>query len=293
VIGDSSKTIRCYAKINLGLRIQRKREDGYHDIITVLRYVDVFDTLEFTRTPGGISMECDHAELPCDAGNLCIRAAEAVCEKLGRSGVHMRLNKRIPIGAGLGGGSSDAAGVLRALPALFGMRIDECELRSIAIRLGADVPFFLQDSTAEARGRGDILRPFDMSWPWWILLVRPPVSVSTAWAYASLRLSGEQPDLPLRDLLLRAPRDEALLSKALINDFEATVMLACPIISQVKSTLLDSGAIAALMSGSGSAVFGLFRDQASALAVKADFDKTNEVFLSAPDFAPVLFDSNL
>jgi len=280
-------TVRSYAKINLGLRILGKRPDGYHDLVTVFQYIDLYDTLTLTPTASGASMECSREDLPCDDRNLCIRAAKAILALTGSGGVHIVLVKRIPSGAGLGGGSSNAAAVLRVLPALLGVQVGAEELHSIAAGLGSDVPFFLQDSSAEAQGRGEILRPVDFRNPWWILTVTPDVHVSTAWAYGSLRLSGASIDSQLTSALTRGVADESLLAHALINDFEPTVMESFPDIASLRNRLLASGAIAAAMSGSGSSVYGLYTTEAAAAVALERIPSGMTASLTAPGFSPV------
>ncbi len=280
-------TVRSYAKINLGLRIIGKRPDGYHDLVTVFHYIDLYDTLTLTPMETGASMECNREDLPCDDRNLCIRAAKAVLALTGSGGVHIVLGKRIPTGAGLGGGSSNAAAVLRALPVLLGLQVGTDELHSIAAGLGSDVPFFLQDSSTEAHGRGEILRPIDFRSPWWILTVTPDMHVSTAWAYGSLRLGGAAIDSQLTSALARGAADESLLAHALINDFEPTVMERFPEIAALRSRLLASGAIAAAMSGSGSSVYGLYTSEASAAVALERIPSGMTASLTAPGFSPV------
>jgi len=278
--------IRSYAKINLGLRILGKRSDGFHDLHTIFHRVDLFDTLTFEVVDGGILLETNRDDLPTDSGNLCVRAAEALLRRYPDRGVHMYLEKRIPAGAGLGGGSSNAAAVLRVLPGLLDLRISEDQLREVAAALGSDVPFFLQDGSAEARGRGELLEYFAFDAPWWILLVVPPIHVSTAWAYANLELRDNTSAPDLRDALFAARSDASALADLLQNDFERSVIRAHPGIGTVRTAMLDHGALGALMSGSGSSVFGLFSDEESARACAAEFDASHVVSLTEPHFSP-------
>ncbi len=286
-------TVRSYAKINLGLRILGKRPDGYHDLLTIFHYIDLYDTLMLASADVGASMRCNRADLPSDDRNLCIMAAKAVLALSGGGGVRIELEKRIPAGAGLGGGSSNAAAVLRALPSLLGMSIPPERLHILAAEIGSDVPFFLQDSSAEAAGRGEILHPISLSLPWWIVTTTPPIHVSTAWAYASLRRAGVPSAIDLA-----APRrhnfmDEALLPHALTNDFEPTVMTAHPEIAALRDQMLASGAVASAMSGSGSSVFGLYRDGAAARSAGDRFASRMTVSITAPDFSPAFHGSGV
>ena len=144
-------TVRSYAKINLGLYVLGRRDDGFHELATVFHRVDLYDTLQFESTDGAITLTCDRDDIPTDSGNLCVRAAELLLRDRRDRGVHMDLRKRIPSGAGLGGGSSNAAAVLRALPGLLGLHVTDEQLAAMAAELGSDVPFFLHDTSAEAR----------------------------------------------------------------------------------------------------------------------------------------------
>ncbi len=279
-------TIRSYAKINLGLRVLGRRADGFHDLVTVFHRVDLFDTLRFEITDGSVSLESNRDDIPTDDGNLCVRAARLLLEQQRGRGVHIVLHKNIPAGAGLGGGSSNAAAVLRFLPALLDQKFPEEELLEMAALLGSDVPFFLHGGSALARGRGEVLEHFPWACPWWIVLVNPGIHVSTAWAYGSLRLREQPADSDLRAALLAADADDRALALLLHNDFEETVMEAHPPIRQAKQRLLDGGAAGALMSGSGSSVFGLFRDEAEARACAGGFPPGQLLCLTAPGFTP-------
>lgn len=279
-------TVRSYAKINLGLRVLGRRPDGFHDISTVFHRVDLFDTLHFEPADGGITLESNREDIPTDDGNLCVRAARLLLEQHRGSGVHIVLQKRIPAGAGLGGGSSNAAAVLRHLPRLLGFRVPDEELLEMAALLGSDVPFFLQNGSAVARGRGEVLTYFPWSCPWWIVLVNPGIHVSTAWAYANLRLAEHPEDPDLHALLDRAGWDRAALRDLLHNDFEAAVMETHSGIREVKERMLDAGAAGALMSGSGSSVFGLFDEETEARACAASFPPEQLLSVTCPDFSP-------
>lgn len=279
-------TVRSYAKINLGLYVLGKRDDGFHDLATVFHRVDLFDTLHFEITGGGVTLESDRDDIPRDRGNLCVRAAEALLRAHRDRGVHMYLEKRIPAGAGLGGGSSNAAAVLRVLPELLGLDIPDEERMEIAAMLGSDVPFFLQDRPAEARGRGEILMPFDWRCPYWILLVTPDIHVSTAWAYGSLQPRPRQPEPQLRAALEKLPHDADALATVLRNDFEDVVMERHPAIGSLRDHMMDCGAAGALMSGSGSSVFGLFEAKNIAENCARHLHGETVTSLTAPDFFP-------
>jgi 4-diphosphocytidyl-2-C-methyl-D-erythritol kinase len=173
------------------------------------------------------------------------------------------------------------------LPSLLGLDVTDEERMAIAATLGSDIPFFLQDSSAEASGRGEILTPFSWSCPWWILLVHPAVHVSTAWAYGHLRVGDLARPSRLREALQRADTDRKALETVLHNDFEDVVVEAHPVIGATRDRMLAAGAHGALMSGSGSSVFGLFREENAAAACAAQFPEEYVTSLTAPAFSPV------
>lgn len=252
--------VRALAKINLDLRVLGRRPDGYHELRTVFQTISLADTLELAFTPGRVSrIELDDAAGIAD--NLVTRAAAAVLDALkARGHLRMKLRKRIPMGAGLGGGSSDAAAVLLALPVLAGKRLDEGQAGAIARSLGSDINFFLQGGTAVGIGRGTELFPLPDAEARPGVLVAPGVHVSTAEAYRALspRLT---PDLhqnkidSFQSLIWRG------IQGANGNDFEPVVFETHPPLAALKRRLLRAGADPAMMSGSGSALFGLFRAQ--------------------------------
>lgn len=250
--------VHPHAKINLGLLIKGKRPDGYHEVETILYPAPVSDTLEVTAKdePGcsititGISVDGDPQT------NLCVKAWQLLRQhhsKIG--GVHLQLHKRIPAGAGLGGGSSDAAFTLMALRDLYDPAISQHELALVAAQLGADVPFFLHQTPCLATGTGTHLSPLHLHLPYEIRIVTPPVHSSTGLAYQSLNLSALKPSPPLKDIV-KLPVPE--WKDHLRNDFEAPLIQRFPEIGRAKAQLYEEGAVFAAMSGSGSAVFGLF-----------------------------------
>jgi 4-diphosphocytidyl-2-C-methyl-D-erythritol kinase len=278
---------RAYAKINLGLLVLRRRPDGFHDIATVFHRIDLFDELELAASDR-VTLASDDPAIPTDERNLCVRAALLLKEHLGISrGVDIRLTKRIPAGAGLGGGSSDAAVVLKHLPPLWGADIRKETLAGLALRLGSDVPYFLSTGSAFALGRGEILEPIDLRVPYTILLCNPGIHVSTAWAYAHVTLSaGADPGI-LKRLLHGTLPSPGELARGLRNDFEECVFREYPGVGALKRTMIDGGAIFASMSGSGSSVYGFFDDPTRAGGVAEQLRKKGFVVsLTAPNFRP-------
>lgn len=256
-------TRRAPAKINLWLEVIRKREDGYHDLSSLMLPVDIHDDLEVTPSPGaGIRLRCDPGGLPRDRNNLAWRAAESFFELMGEAaGVDLLLRKRIPVGAGMGGGSSDAAAVLLALEELFPGRVSRERLHEAAARLGADVPFFLDARPALATGIGERLEPVAGVPPYPLVLIKPAVEVATAHVYKNLRLTRGSSRIKLRAFMDR-PWD---LQDVLENDLESVTVSEHSELREIKGWLLDQGSLGALMSGSGPTVFGVFRDFEAAL----------------------------
>jgi 4-diphosphocytidyl-2-C-methyl-D-erythritol kinase len=266
--------VKALAKINLDLRVLAKRSDGYHELRTIFQTVSLADTLDVSFTPGRkTSIELDDAAGIPD--NLVTRAARAVMEASKAAGrVEMRLTKTIPMGAGLGGGSSDAASVLLALPALTGRMLPMETLCRIGQQLGSDIPFFLYGGTAVGIGRGTELFPLPDSPSHAAAIVAPGVHVSTAQAYADLspRLTTELQENKI--FSFQSLVWAGVAGAAGRNDFEAVVMEREPRLAELKRRLIRAGAQPAMMTGSGSAVFGLFRDRAE---VKRALERMGDV----------------
>jgi len=254
------------AKVNLALRVLRKRADGYHDIDTLFQAVDLCDEVEVELAEDGVSLEVDgRSDLGPAEQNLAYRAAVAFLAAAGsKVGVRVRLTKRIPVGAGLGGGSSDAAAVLRCLAALLG-GVGADEVRRIGAALGSDVPFFLGVSPmARGRGRGELLQALEPLAVADLVIVSPPVHVSTAEAYRSLgRGTGEAGGVGKHDLSMPVWADAPEVA---VNDFQPVVTGGHPEVARALEALRAAGSRLALMSGSGSSCFGLFADRSGAEA---------------------------
>ncbi|MBW2147521.1 MAG: 4-(cytidine 5'-diphospho)-2-C-methyl-D-erythritol kinase [Deltaproteobacteria bacterium] len=262
---QSSIVVWPPAKINLRLEVLGRRPDGYHDILSIMQQVDLCDRIEIHPADKGIHVHCEGADLPEGEGNLVYEAARLLAEKTPKAcGVAIHLQKRIPLAAGLGGGSSDAAAVLKILNKLWDIELPPAELMRLGLSLGADVPFFLFGSEAVARGVGEVLRPLPAQLPsWTYVLVDPGFPVSAAWAYQSLKMELTQPKTGIN---IKKIFDIIFPVKHwLINDLEAAVILKYPVIQIIKETLLQLGAEGTLMSGSGPTVFGVFASRAGAL----------------------------
>jgi 4-diphosphocytidyl-2-C-methyl-D-erythritol kinase len=254
---------RAYAKINLGLRILNKRPDNYHNIETVFHRIDLYDELTFSAS-STVSIASSSPDAPSDETNICSKAAQMLKDVLGfDGGVHIAIRKNIPVGAGLGGGSSDAATVLRELPRFWGKTLDARTVQKIALELGSDVPYFLQPGTAYATGRGNVLDFFFLEMPYTILVCYPHIHVSTAWAYQNVRPKNRS-EGNLKQILISTLGAPQKLVAMVKNDFETTVVHTYPAIGDVKEDMLRGGAVFALLSGSGSSVFGLFKNPGAA-----------------------------
>lgn len=279
-------SVRACAKINLGLLITGRRPDGYHTLETVFAPIDWYDTLDFTLADG-ISMSCSNLELPSDDSNLCIRAAKALRDHAGvQAGVEIGLVKQVPFGAGLGGGSSDAAATLRVLNALWGVGASSEELHRIAVRLGADVPYFLEmKGLAYAAGIGEELEDLSLALPYHVVTVFPEVQVPTAWAYKNFRPRFDRPVPDLKGLVARLcnERDPGLL-EVFENDFSPVVFEHYPVVREVRDGLAASGAEFVSLSGSGSAVYALFSDASVAQAASERMQTFGRVNITPSGF---------
>ena len=279
--------VRAYAKINIGLHILGKRPDGYHNIETVFRLIDVYDELEFLQNDEGIVFTSDEPQLGDDPANLCVRAARLLRDLTGiHIGVEINLKKHIPLGSGLGGGSSNAAAVLKGLTKLWALEISNEELQTISGTLGSDVPFFFTSQTAYATGRGERLTSFNLHVPYWILVVTPDIHVSTAWAYSNVIIRQGQARPNLRSLLEASIGDPAAMRAHLVNDFEETTFKEFPMIAEIKERMLKDGAEIAQMSGSGSSVYGFFSSQAKAKRLESELSGKYFTAITEPEFVP-------
>jgi 4-diphosphocytidyl-2-C-methyl-D-erythritol kinase len=250
--------VRCPAKVNLYLRVVGRRPDGYHELVTVMQPLTLADTLTVTLAGEGISLRCDRPDLPQGEENLVWRAARQFQEETGLApGVSLRLSKRIPVAAGLGGGSSDAAGTLLALNELAGKPLPPDHLHRLAGGLGADVPFFLAREPAVGRGTGTQLSPVTLL-PYWYLLVNPGVPLSTRWVYENLDLAG-LPSPPAIEAW-----DPEHPETWVRNDLGTVALKRFPELSKLLAGLSDAEAWCQGISGSGPTLFGLFSTREAA-----------------------------
>ncbi len=275
----NSITIKAPAKVNYLLDVIRRRPDGYHDLRMVMQRVSLCDEITITLTDRpGISVRCGKNGVPDGPGNIAWKAADALLELAGGSqGAEISITKNIPVAAGLGGGSSDAASVLMGLNELLHLGLSDQRLMEIGVKLGADVPFFIFKKTALAEGIGEALTVMPEMPAAWVLLVNPGVHVSTAWVYKNLQLTN-------RAELARLPTlydSVADICSIFANDLESVTIPAFPVIAEIKAAMLQHGALGAMMSGSGPTVFGLFQDKQTAEQARAAISKNTGWFAVA------------
>jgi len=251
---------KAFAKINLILKILSKRPDGFHDIDTIMQNISLYDDLLIEDLSSGIVVDCDDKAVPSGKANICYKAAELMMRISGKKGVKIAIRKRIPSGAGLGGGSSDAAAVLTALNRLWSMSLSLSKLSGIAAELGSDVPFFLVGGRALCRGRGEIVKKLPDLKKNFFVLIKPEVSVPTKWAYEEfdrqVSSGAADPGYKCYGSKTGGIVCSEAASAEYENDFEKVVLSEFPDIKKAKNALLSAGAMSALMTGSGSAVFG-------------------------------------
>ena len=262
-------TIRAHAKINLDLRVLGTRPDGFHELRTVFQAISLHDTITCVPREGPFTIECATAGVPLDRSNLVWRAAEKLWTALRRTGplrdVVVRLDKRIPLQAGLGGGSADAAATLMALARTWRVPLKPAQLTDVAATLGADVPFFLAGGTALGLGRGDEIYPLADLPRHWIVLLIPGFGVSSGDAYRWYDEEREPGRAPAPREAQYVPGPWPSRAAQMINDLETAIAHHHPEIDQMKAALRRAGALAAAMTGSGSTVFGLFQKRSDAL----------------------------
>jgi 4-diphosphocytidyl-2-C-methyl-D-erythritol kinase len=272
-------TVQAKAKINLTLDVLYKRPDGYHEVEMVMQSIDLADMLYLRPAEEQcISLEVDVSELCADQSNLAYRAAALLQDVFHiKEGVHIKLEKHIPMAAGLAGGSADAAGVLVGLNRMWNLRLSTAEMEALAARLGSDVPFCLRGGTMLATGRGEKLTPLPDLPFCHVILAKPRIGVSTAWVYGQYRndVVGKRPDTSGVVACLQRQERSGVVRR-LCNVLETVTVPAHPIIAQIKAWMLEFGALASLMSGSGPTVFGLAESEAVACAIATELKKRTD-----------------
>jgi 4-diphosphocytidyl-2-C-methyl-D-erythritol kinase len=264
-------TVKSYAKINLCLWVLKKREDGYHEIFSVMQAIDLHDEVTLHRARRGIVIQCDHPHVPKDHNNLAHQAADLLFAETNlKGGVRIDIKKQIPVSAGLGGGSSNAAFTLKGMNRLFDLKLSSQKLHSLASRIGSDVPFFLYSGQAVAKGRGERIVPTELYKDYWLVLVCPNVMISTHRVYQDAKIDLTRDESAINFTLCDNKDGFFETLRRFDNDLEKVVIGGHTVIGQIKRTLESSGAIKSSMSGSGPAVYGVFdrKSQAEEVANK-------------------------
>ena len=280
--------LKARAKINLGLDVVRRREDGYHEVKMVMQMLRLYDQIDIEKTrESGILVRSNLSFLPTDERNIAYKAAKVMIDQFGlEQGVIIRIEKHIPVAAGMAGGSTDCAAVLYGMNKLFGLRLNQKKLRELGVKLGADVPYCLMRQTALSEGIGEILTPISPLQDCPILIAKPSVSVSTRHVYEHLKLD-EQTMHPDIDGIVTALADGDLygVTDRMANVLETVTVPEHPVIDEIKKQMMASGAVNALMSGSGPTVFGIFDDEEKAKKACEDMKASGlarQIYLTRP-----------
>ena len=258
---EHTLTLKALAKINLGLDVLGRRDNGYHDVRMVMQTIYLYDNVTLTRTEEpGIQVETNLSYLPVDGNNIAYKAAKLLIDEFGiQEGVHIKLEKRIPVAAGMAGGSSNAAAVLVGMNRMFDLGLSQSQLMERGVALGADVPYCVMRGTALAEGIGEELSSLPPMPKCYILVAKPAISVSTKWVYETLDAKEivEHPDI---DGLLQGLKEQDLskVASSMGNVLESVTIERYPIIETIKDAMKEAGALNAMMSGSGPTVFGIF-----------------------------------
>lgn len=281
-------TLQSFAKINIGLNIIARRKDQHHNIETLLQQIDLHDLVSIEKNNNTkITVRCNNPSVPEDEKNICHQAVKLIQRATGiHEGAKIEIEKRIPVAAGLGGGSSNAASIIKGLQQLWNVRLDEQVIKSIAIKLGADVFFFLCGGTAIATGTGDILKPITLRDQFICVLIYPNIEISTTWAYRNFNFSLTKIKKSVK-LAHFFSNDASLyrIKNLICNDLEEVVFQHCPVLEDIKNLFYANGAFYAAMSGSGSTIYGLFPGFASAVGVMKSLQKPFQIVFTQPIFS--------
>lgn len=263
--------INSYSKINLTLNILSRREDGYHEIETIMQSINLADQVIITKEKEGIKIKCNHPEVPVNANSLAYRSAEKIINRYGiKKGVKIEIEKKIPLASGLAGGSANSATILIGINKLFSLNLSNEDLRGIGEELGMDVPFFIQNGTALAYQRGEKLTPLSsINPPLWMIILNPGFNISTNWAYNNLDLDSIKREKNNTKAMLKALKEgkSQEIAKNLFNSFESLIIKKYPEVGRIKNRLIEEGVLGALMSGSGPTVFGITQNKEEALKI--------------------------
>lgn len=271
-----SITLEAYGKINFSLDVLGRRENGYHDLKMIMQQIDLKDIITLKDIEEGVVIECDNPNVPTDTSNLVYKAYEILSERYDiNRGIHIKIEKNIPVAAGLAGGSSNAAAVLKGLNKLWNLDLSTEELMDIGVNIGADVPYCMMGGTALAEGIGEILTPLNKFSDKLILIANPNIEVSTAYVYNNLKLD-EIKEHPNTETLIKAIKEDDLetLSRNMMNLLESVTIERYPVIKDIKDKMIKNNALGSLMSGSGPTVFGVFDNVEDMIRCKEDLIKT-------------------
>ena len=275
--------INSNAKVNIGLKVLSLRKDGYHDIVTIFQEINLFDIIYISINPLGCNFNSNVNWLKNDKRNLCITAYETMKKKFDINGINIDLTKNIPRGSGLGGGSSNAASVLKGIRQLYNLDISDNELENIAAEIGADVPFFIRGSIQLGEGIGDRLTPLKINIKGKYLIIIPEVIINTFWAYSQFKNNLDSSLSSINFAGLSIGKTISLdMLKLFENDFESIVVPTYPEIGEIKEKLHALGARYASLSGSGSTVFGIFNDDVSLNNAFSYFSPKYKTFITNP-----------
>ncbi|MDO6355782.1 4-(cytidine 5'-diphospho)-2-C-methyl-D-erythritol kinase [Caloramator sp. CAR-1] len=255
--------IKCPAKVNLSLDVVGKRNDGYHLLRMINQSVSLYDYLTIEKIKSGIIITSDKNDIPLDESNTCYRAADLIFKKFGIDyGVKIHLKKNIPHGAGLGGGSSDAAGVIKALNELYDLKMSKEQMMEIGLKVGADVPFSIMNRTSLVEGIGEIISPIEKIENLHIVIAKPNINISTKEVYSKLRLD-EINKRPNIDKMVEYIRNKnyKMMASNMVNVLETVTLNEYPILLEIKNIMMEFEAEGSIMTGSGSAVIGIFEDE--------------------------------
>ena len=273
--------LKSNTKLNLGLRILNRRKDNLHNIATLYTEIDFGDEIQINKQEKGCYIKSNVDWIPLDESNLCFKAYDLLSKKAQKDlGISIYINKKVPTGSGIGGGSSNAAAILKGLNQVYNIGLDVNELEKIGSKIGADVPFFIKGGSQIGEETGFKLTPVKINLKEKLLLVIPDISISTKWAYEQIKnkLKSENIIPKFADLM----RKNFLTFKFFENDFEKIVIPAYPEIGAIKQKLLDSGAKFASLSGSGSTVYGVFDDEAKLNKAESFFHNSHLTILANP-----------
>ncbi len=285
-------SLKALAKINLGLDVVRRRDDGYHEVRMIMQTINLFDRLEIKKIKeSAIKIHTNLFFLPVNENNLVYKAAKLLIDEFGiQEGVSVGLTKKIPVAAGMAGGSTDAAAMLFGMNRLFGLGLSKKQLMERGVKIGADVPYCIMRGTALAEGIGDKLSPLPAMVKCPVLIAKPQISVSTKFVYQNLKLDDKtvHPDI---DRLIEDIRNKDLkaVSDHMGNVLESVTIPNYPVISQIKEQMMDSGAVGSMMSGSGPTVFGLFDDSRTA---QLAFGKIKRSGLAKQVYLTLIYNNN-